>query len=127
MERIGELLCSDPQGLERFLNRKSDYTLELFYHFIHEFQKIAPITIHPGKTMIGVANPRRKMVYISQLGRNFIHVVFLFKQAWHDNLCFQKIVPMPGDNTRMTHHFRMLHIDDVNEEVLKFMKMAWES
>ncbi len=127
MEKWNELLSDNPEALARLLARKSDYTLELFYHFINEFQKIAPITIHPGKTMIGIANLRRKPVYISQLGRNFIHVVFMFRQAYRDNLCFQKIVPMPGDNTRMTHHFRMLHIDDVNDEVLKFMKMAWES
>ena len=122
-----ELVSDDAQALERFLSRKSDYTLELFYYFINEFQKIAPITIHPGKTMIGISNPRRKIVYVTQLGRNFIHVIFIFKRAWHDNFCFQKIVPMQGDPTGMTHDYRMLHIDDVNDEVLKFMKMAWES
>jgi hypothetical protein len=112
--------------LKRFLSGKSEHTLALFDHFINEFQKIGPVTIHPAKTMIGLANSHRRVVYITQLGKNFIHVVFPFKERFDDNLCFQKIAQVPGD-VQCNHHFRMLHKDDVNDEVRKFMRLAHNS
>jgi hypothetical protein len=116
----------EERELERFLCGKSEHTLALFDHFISEFQMIGPVTIHPAKTMIGIANSHKRIVYITQLGKNFIHVVFPFRERFDDNLCFQKIAQVPGD-LQFNHHFRMLHQDDVNDEVRKFMKMAYES
>lgn len=113
-------------ALRTFLVGKSEHTLALFDHFIDEFQKIGPVTIHPAKTMIGLANSHKRVVYITQLGKNFIHVVFPFKERFEDNLCFQKIAQVPGD-VQCNHHFRMLHQDDVNDEVREFMKLAYES
>jgi len=112
--------------LSAFLTGKSEQTLLLFHHFIAEYQKIAPITIHPAKTMIGIANSHRRIVWITQLGKNFIHVVFPFKQEYPDNLCFQKIAQVPGDAHQFNHHFRMYNVADVNEEVKQFMRMAFE-
>ena len=110
---------------QNFLIGKSEQTLSLFDHFVSEFQKIGPVTIHPAKTMIGIANSHKRIAYITQLGKNFIHVVFPFKERFDDNLCFQKIAQVPGD-IQFNHHFRMLHPDDVNDEVRKFMQMAYE-
>jgi len=112
--------------LHRFLAGKSEHTLSLFDHFIDEFQKIGAVTIHPAKTMIGLANSHKRVVYITQLGKNFIHVVFPFKERFEDNLCFRKIAQVPGD-VQQNHHFRMLHTDDINDEVRKFMKIAYNS
>ena len=114
------------EQLFMFLANKSVETIILFNHFINEYQKLAPITIHPAKTMIGIANSHRRVAWITQLGKNFIHVVFPFKQEYPDNLCFQKIAQVPGDSQQFNHHFRMYNVDDVNEEVLKFMRMAYE-
>jgi hypothetical protein len=114
----------NPEQLAEFLAGKSEHTLMLFDHFISEFQKIASITIHPAKTMIGIANSHKRIVYVTQLGKNFIHVVFSFKERFEDNLCFQKIAQVPGD-LQFNHHFRMLHKDDVNEEMIRFMKLAY--
>jgi hypothetical protein len=112
--------------LSTFLSGKSEQTLLLFNHFINEYQKFAPVTIHLAKTMIGIANSHRRIAWITQLGKNFIHVVFPFKQEYPDNLCFQKIAQVPGDSQQFNHHFRMYSVEDVNEEVLKFMRMAFE-
>ncbi|MHB8205888.1 hypothetical protein [Mucilaginibacter sp.] len=112
--------------LSAFLFNKSEYTLSLFNHFISEYQKLAPITIHPAKTMIGIANSHRRIAWITQFGKNFIHVVFPFKQEYRDNLCFQKIAQVPGDAHQFNHHLRIYNVEDVNEEVLKFMLMAYE-
>jgi hypothetical protein len=111
--------------LSLFLTGKSEQTLSLFNHFITEYQKLAPVTIHPAKTMIGIANSHRRVAWVTQLGKNFIHVVFPFKQEHPNNLCFQKIAQVPGDAHQFNHHFRMYNVEDVNEEVLKFMQMAY--
>lgn len=115
----------EEKELQQFLIGKSEYTLALFDHFVSEFQKIGTVTIHPAKTMIGIANSHKRIVYITQLGKNFIHVVFPFKERFEDNLCFQKIAQVPGD-VQQNHHFRMLQKEDVNDEVRKFMRMAYE-
>lgn len=115
---------SEESHLSHFLTGKSDHTLMLFHHFINEFQKVGPVTLHPAKTMIGIANSHKRVVYITQLGKNFIHAVFPFKQPYADNLCFQKIAQVPGD-MQFNHHFRMLQIADVNNEVIGFMQLAY--
>jgi hypothetical protein len=115
---------NDNNDLSAFLNGKSEYTLMLFHHFVDEFQKVGSVTLHPAKSMIGIANSHKRVAWITALGKNFIHVVFPFKQPYPDNLCFQKIAQVPGD-TQFNHHFRMLQKEDVNEEVLEFMKLAY--
>jgi hypothetical protein len=116
----------DIEHLSEFLSGKSEHTLILFDHFVSEFQKIGPVTLHPHKTMIGIANAHKRIVYITQLGKNFIHVVFPFKQRYEDNLCFQKIAQVPGD-IQCNHHFRMLQREDVNVEIIEFMRLAYNS
>jgi len=116
----------EESDLQQFLAGKSEYTLALFDHFVTEFQKIGPVTVHPAKSMIGIANSHKRIAYITQLGKNFIHVVFPFKERYEDNLCFQKIAKVPGD-IQQNHHFRMLQKEDVNDEVREFMQLAYES
>lgn len=113
--------------LDDFLKGKSEHTLGLFHHFVREFQKTGNVTLTPAKTMIGIATPNRRVAYITQLGKNFVHVVFPFEKAYTDNLCFQKIaeVPVaPGAKPQFNHHFRMLEKADVNKEVKGFMRRA---
>ena len=112
--------------LGNFLNGKSEQTLILFRHFVGEFQNIGAVTLHPAKTMIGIANSHKKIAYITQLGRNFIHVVFPLTKRYEDNFCFKKIAQVPGD-TQFNHHFRMLYKEDVNDEVRNFMRLAYNT
>jgi hypothetical protein len=109
--------------LDEFLDGKTPHTRRLFNHFVQEFKKAGNVTIQPAKTMIGIANDHKRIAYITQLGKNFIHVTFPFRQPYPDNLCFQKIAQVPGEQ-QYNHHFRMLAIEDVNDEVRKFMKLA---
>jgi len=114
----------NPNALSIFLTGKSETSLALFDHFINEFSTIAPITLHPAKTMIGISNEHKRIAWVTQFGKSFLHVVFPFKQPYHDNLCFQKIAQVPDDNKQYNHHFRMLQMEDVNDEVKEFMKKA---
>ena len=112
------------EQLQAFLTGKSVHTLALFDHFITEFQKIGPIAVHPAKTMIGISNGRKRIVYITRLGKDFLLVVFPFKRRYDDNLCFEKIAQVPGDE-QCNHYFRMLQAEDVNDEVRTYMSIAY--
>jgi hypothetical protein len=116
----------DNKQLLNFLAGKSEQTLVLFNHFINQDQKLAPVTLHPAKTMIGIANSHRRVAWVTQLGKNFVHVVFPFKKQYPDNLCFQKIARVPDDAHQFNHHLRLYSVDDVNDEVLQFMQMAYD-
>lgn len=111
-------------GIEQFLTGKSVHTLMLFDHFMESFATIGTITAEPTKTMIGISNGHKRIAWVTQLGKNFIHVVFPFDQLYEDNLCFQKIGQVPGSK-QFNHHFRMLAKEDINEEVLAFMRKAY--
>jgi hypothetical protein len=85
---------------------------------------VGDINVEATKSMIGISNSHKRIAWITQLGKNFIHVVFSFKQEYPDNLCFQKIAQVPGQE-QYNHHFRMLTTEDLNEEVLGFMQLAY--
>ena len=109
-----------------FLKAKSPHTQALFAYFVSQYRKIGPISVTPAKTMIGIATSRKRIAYVTQLGKNFVHVVFPFKQAYPDNLCFQKIAQVPGSDDQFNHHLRIYEREDINKEVMKFMKLAFE-
>ncbi len=116
---------STDKALEDFLQGKSTHTLELFHHFIEQYQRVGEITIHPTKTMIGIATPSKRIAYMTHLGKDFIHVVFTFEKSYPENLCFQKIAQVPGDAKQYNHHLRMYAKGDLNKEVLSYMKLAF--
>lgn len=110
--------------LADFLNGKSDLTISLFWYFVDSFQKIGAISVHPAKSMIAVAATKR-IAYVIQLGKNFVDVVFPFDQPYADNLCFRKIAQVPGTQ-QFNHHLRIMSKQDINKEVRRFMKLAFE-
>lgn len=110
--------------VSEFLSGKCEHTLGLFHYFINRFEEIGPITVEATKTMIGISNSHKRIAWVTQLGRNFIHVVFPFKREYPDNLCFVKMGQVPGQN-QFNHHFRMNLIDDLTDEVLDFMRLAY--
>jgi hypothetical protein len=112
--------------LSDFLKGRSEITISLFDAFVEAYQQIGNVAVLPAKTMIGIATPRKRIAYITQLGKNFVHVVFPFGKPYADNLCFQKIAQVPGDARQYNHHFRMFAKEDLNKEVRKFMKLAYQ-
>jgi len=108
-----------------FLAGKSAHTIELYEHFIAMFQTIGVIEVSAAKTMIGISNTHKRITWITQVGKNFIHIVFPFSKPHPDNLCFTKIAQVPGTE-QYNHHFRMLYKEDVNDEVMRFMQLAYD-
>ncbi|MFL5752788.1 MAG: hypothetical protein ACJ76F_05230 [Bacteroidia bacterium] len=115
----------DTNEVFSLLEGKSEYSRALFEHFISEFKRIGEIKVEVTKSMIAVSNAHRRIAWVTQIGKNFIHVVFPFDKAHSNNLCFQKIAQVPGDLKQFNHHFRMLLKEDVNAEVLKFMSLSY--
>jgi hypothetical protein len=113
--------CND-KVLADFLKGKSTHTLSLFWHFVEKYQQLGNVTIHPTKSMIAFAAATR-IAYVIRLGKDFVDIVFPFDQPYRDNLCFHKIAQVPGSQ-QFNHHFRMCSVEDVNKEVLKYMKLT---
>jgi len=114
--------CND-KVLADFLNGKSDHTVSLFWYFINEYNQIGNISIHPTKSMIGIASDK-KIAWVTRLGKNFVDISFPFTKPYDDNLCFHKIAQVPGTQ-QFNHHFRLMQAEDINEEVKRFMALAY--
>ena len=115
--------CND-KTLNDFLKNRSEVAVSLFWHFVGRFRSIGQITIHPTKSMIAIAAATR-IAYITRIGKDFIDVTFPFKQSYNDNLCFHKIAKVPGQQ-QFNHHFRMYRKEDVNKEVISYMKLTFK-
>ncbi|WP_423737793.1 hypothetical protein [Chitinophaga caseinilytica] len=107
------------------LKGKSSEALALYAAFLDAFKQEGATGEEPLKSMIAINGRGGHAAYVTQVGKNFIHAVFPFPRAFPDNLCFQKIAPVPGQQ-QVNHHFRMLSADDLNEEVRSFMRRALE-
>ena len=115
--------CNDKQ-LEDYLEGKSDHVIDLFNYFVEELLKIGPFALHPSKSRIAFAADIR-FGYVHRLGKDFVDVVFQFRESFDDNFCFYKIANVPGSNV-YNHYIRLKHKDDINEEVTKYMKLAYD-
>jgi hypothetical protein len=117
----------DP-AVKAFIAGKTPATLALLHHFLEQYEALnQQVYLYPTKSMLGIGIDDRRVAWVTQLGKNFVHIVFPFKKAYPDNLCFQKIAPVPGDAGQFNHHFRMYLPEDVNEEVLQFMRLSLAS
>lgn len=114
---------AETELLKAFLAGKSAHSLELFDHLIATCSSMAGISLHPTKTMIGITRDKKPAVWVTQLGKQFIHVVLPFPKAYTDNLCFQKIAQVPGQQ-QYNHHLRLQFKDDLNDEVRHFLELA---
>lgn len=113
------------KSLSIFLQGKSSSSIELFNHFVSCYQQLGDVKFHATKTMIAFSS-RINFAYIIQFGKDFIDVVFPFKQPYEDNMCFRKIKLVPGSND-YNHHLRIYYKEDINDEVLKYMAMAYNN
>lgn len=114
---------SKSKPMDDWFKGKPAETFALFEHFVREYKRIGKVEIRPAKTMIVVTTARKGVAYIVPR-KSFIDVVFPFKQAYSDNLCFHKIAKVPIGPPQFNHHLRIVAKGDVNAEVRRFMKLA---
>lgn len=112
-------------SLAAFTSGKPAASVDLFNYFIDQFSKFGAVQVIPAKTMIGIATPRKRIAYVIRIGKDFVHIVFPFQKPYDDNLCFEKIAQVPGDAHQFNHHLRIKSKQDINSEVLRFMKLAY--
>lgn len=115
--------CKDTV-LEDFFYKKSTETVSLFWAFVDAYRQIGRVSIHPTKTMIAIA-AKTRIAYVIKLGKNFVDVVLPFERPYTDNLCFRKIAQVPGQQ-QYNHHIRLMQPEDINAEVKKYMKLAYD-
>lgn len=116
--------CNE-KTVDDFTKGKSETTLGLFYYFIDEYKKLGDFVLHPARSRIAFAS-RIRFGYIHRLGKNFVDVVLTFNQAYTENLCFYRIGEVPGGKI-FQHYLRITDMEDINEEVRMYMKMALEA
>ncbi len=114
--------CTDQTILD-FMLRKSEKSITLCLYFIQCYIEMGEIKPHATKTMIAF-KAAKNFAYVIRLGKDFIDIVLPFKIAYTENLCFNKIAQVPGTND-YNHHLRMYSIEDINEEVKHYMKLAY--
>lgn len=105
-----------------FVNKPLAKTL--FDHLVREFKRIGSVSVRPVKTMIVITTARKGIAYAVP-GKTFLHVVLPFRLPYLDNLCFQKVSRVQGQK-QFNHHMRLLSKEDLNEEVKRFLKLAYE-
>ncbi|MEQ8532359.1 MAG: DUF5655 domain-containing protein [Imperialibacter sp.] len=113
--------CND-RTLESFLERRKPDIVELFYYFIDQYKQIGDFEVHPAKTQIGLG-AKIRFGYIPRVGKEFIDVALTLPRKYADNLCFHRIGEVPGIEIYQ-HYLRLMHKDDINDEVKKYMKLA---
>ena len=115
--------CNE-RSVEDFLKGKSEKSIELFYYFIQQYQSIGEFKLHPARSRIAFA-ARIRFGYIHRIGKDFVDVVLTFYEPHHENLCFYRIGEVPGGKY-FQHYLRIYNKEDINDEVRKYMKMAFE-
>lgn len=120
-----QLHSCNEKTIDDFTKGKSTVTLDLFYHFIEEYKKLGEFVLHPARSRIAFAS-RVRFGYIHRLGKDYIDVVLTFNEAYDDNLCFYRIGEVPGGKI-FQHYLRIYSRDDINQEVIKYMKMALQN
>ncbi|RQO71647.1 hypothetical protein DBR43_10370 [Pedobacter sp. KBW06] len=112
------------KAIADFLQNKSAASIALFEALVAAFKEIGPVEFHAAKTMIAFS-AKINFAYVIQMGKDFIDIVLPFKQPYEDNLCFRKIKAVPGSDD-YNHHLRIYLPEDLNEEVLSYLRMAYE-
>ncbi len=116
--------CGD-QTVNDFLAGKTEVSLSLFDHLLTKLEEIGSIKLFATKSMIAIAAAQR-FAYIINIGKAFIDVVLVFKEPYEENYCFRKIAQVPGTND-YNHHLRIMYPEDINEEVMEYLKKAYEN
>jgi hypothetical protein len=109
-------------SVANFLNGKTEKAIDLFNYFIAAYKKVGDFELHPVKTRVALLTQMR-FCSINKIGNDFIDVHFVLTKPYEDNLCFYRIDNL-GDRF-FVHHMKILNRSDINPEVKKFMRLAY--
>ncbi|HMG14460.1 MAG TPA: DUF5655 domain-containing protein [Saprospiraceae bacterium] len=109
--------------VDDFLKNKSAKSIELFQAFLNAYTKIGHYELHPVKTRVALLTLMR-FCSINKIGQDYIDGHLVLVEPYPDTLCFYKIDNLA--NRFYVHHFRIMSIDDINEELIVYMKKAYD-
>ncbi len=109
--------------LDDFLSNKPDKSVALFDFFLSEYRKIGPFELHPVKTRVALLTKMR-FCSINKIGADHIDIHLVLTSLYEDNTCFYKIDNLA--NRFFVHHARIYDKNDINDELKKYMAMAYE-
>ena len=97
--------------------------MALFNFFLSEYRKIGPFKLHPVKTRIALLTKMR-FCSINKIRTDHIDIHLVLTGLYEDNTCFYKINNLA--NRFFVHHARIYDKNDINDELKKYMAMAYE-
>jgi hypothetical protein len=115
--------CGD-FSLQKFLTNRPEASINLFRHFLSEYRKIGPFDLHVVKTRVALLTKMR-FCAINKMARDYIDVHLVLTQPFVEQDCFRKIENI-GDRF-FVHHLRIKSKENINREVKKFMKLAYDT
>ena len=110
-------------SVEDYVKAKPKEMIELLDYFLKEYKKIGDFELHPVKTRIALLTQMR-FCSINKLGKNFVDIHFVLTEPFNENTCFYRIENL-GDRF-FVHHLRLYEPKDLDAEVRKFMKLAYD-
>lgn len=108
--------------VDDFLNGKSEKAIDLFNYFISEYRKFGEIELHPVKTRVALLTKMR-FCSINKVGIECIDVHLVLTEPFNGAQCFYKIENLA--DRFYIHHFHIFERKDINEELKKYMGMAY--
>jgi hypothetical protein len=111
-------------SVEDFLIGKSKTGIDLFNFLLKEYKKIGPYEIHPVKTRVALLTKMR-FCSINKIGADHIDVHLVLTRPYQENTCFYRIDNLA--NRFFVHHTRLYERPDINTELIRFMKLAYQT
>ncbi|MFI5140022.1 MAG: hypothetical protein ACHQIM_19540 [Sphingobacteriales bacterium] len=108
--------------VDDFLKDKTTESINLFNFFLAAYKDIGPFELHPVKTRVALLTKMR-FCSINKVGADHIDIHLVLTSLFDDSLCFYKIDNLA--NRFFVHHARLYHQDDINDELRKYMIMAY--
>jgi hypothetical protein len=108
--------------LEEWLKDKPERGIQLFWHFLREYEKIGPVTLHVLKSRIAFMVQIR-FSGVSKIGRDHIQGAFLLTRSIPDKR-FYRIEFIP--RIYYLHRFKLYDESAIDGDFRKYMKMAYE-
>jgi hypothetical protein len=109
--------------VDDFLAGKPVKSIDLFNFFLSEYRTIGAFELHPVKTRVALLTKMR-FCSVNKIGTNYIDIHLVLTQFFENTLCFYKIDNLA--NRFFVHHARLYDRSDINDELRKYMKMAYE-
>ena len=107
---------------DEWLKSKPTRGVELYKHFLNEYRKIGPITLHTVKSRIAFMVQIR-FSGVNKIKEDFIEGAFLLPENIDDERFFRVEFIPP---IYFVHRFRLHDKSEIDDSFRKYMKMAYE-